>query len=168
MYLAPHPKRSAEMISHYQIREARSQDADAIACLYRQLVDDASVKVLPEVLADLSLSSLGFLLVAEDGDQILGTALLAICQDAMYGEQPFAVIENIVVDSLYLRSGIGSLLIEEVERICCLRDCSKILLSSSCDRVQAHQFFQRHGYSDRVKIGFVKYRSQLANFAEPE
>jgi len=134
MYLAPHPKRSAEMISHYQIREARSQDADAIACLYRQLVDD----------------------------------VLAICQDAMYGEQPFAVIENIVVDSLYLRSGIGSLLIEEVERICCLRDCSKILLSSSCDRVQAHQFFQRHGYSDRVKIGFVKYRSQLANFAEPE
>ncbi|MEM9283043.1 MAG: GNAT family N-acetyltransferase [Verrucomicrobiota bacterium] len=154
------------MTSCCHIREARPGDADALSSLYRQLIDDGSVNVLPEAISGLRSSPLGFLLVTEDENRIVGTALLAVCQDVMYGLQPFAVIENFVVDHSCLRSGIGSLLMTEIEQITVEQDCSKILLSSSRARLEAHQFFQKHGFSDQAKVGFVKYRFQLTSRAE--
>ena len=84
----------------------------------------------------------------------------------MYGTQPFAVIENVIVDNSYRKAGIGSLLVTEIEQICTERDCSKILLSSSSSRLEAHNFFRKNGFSDQAKVGFVKYRSQLTSKAE--
>ncbi|MEM6885903.1 MAG: GNAT family N-acetyltransferase [Verrucomicrobiota bacterium] len=155
------------MLSHCHIREGKPEDAEAVTLLYCQLVEDDSVRVLPEVISDLKSSPSGFLLIAENGDQIVGTALLSICQDVMYGHQPFAVMENIVVSNTCLRSGVGSLLMSKVEKTCIAHECSKILLSTSRGRLGAHQFFQKHGFSDQVKIGFVKYRSQFGNLVEP-
>ena len=149
------------MTSPYHIREARLGDVDTLSSLYRQLVDDGSVNIFPDVVSDLRSSPFGFLLVAVDEDRIVGTALLAICQDVMYGTQPFAVIENFLVDRSHRKAGIGSLLMTEIEQICIQQDCSKILLSSSSNRIEAHKFFRKNGFSDQTKVGFVKYRSQL-------
>jgi len=143
------------------IREARLGDVDTVLSLYQKLVDDGSVNIHPDVVSDLRSSPFGFLLVAENEGGVVGTALLSICQDVMYGTQPFAVVENVIVDSSYRKAGIGSSLMAEIEQICIQRDCSKILLSSSSNRVEAHKFFRKNGFSDQAKVGFVKYRSQL-------
>ncbi|WP_414718659.1 GNAT family N-acetyltransferase [Trinickia sp.] len=79
----------------------------------------------------------------------------------MYGNQPFAVAENLAVDSQHRGKGLGEKLLREVERFCLREDCSKIMLMSSATRVDAHRFFERMGFRSDVKRGFVKYRSQL-------
>ena len=146
----------------HQIREAVPSDADSISELYRTLVQDDSIDVRETRIAELATSNTSFLLIGEVERKIAATALLLICDDVMYGAQPFAVVENIVVSDGYRRQGLGSALMKRIELICFEKDCSKTLLSSSRDRTPAHKFFRKLGFNDKLKIGFVKYRSQFA------
>ena len=141
-------------------------DSRAIARLYRELVDDESVSVDSAQVEALRQSPSSFLLVCLAGDEVCGTVLLSICADAMYAGQPFGVVENLVVSRNASKQGFGSALVQEVDRISLLTDCTKILLSSSRSREDSHRFFRAHGYSDEGKVGVVKYRRQLASTAE--
>lgn len=139
------------------IRRALARDAAAIGSLYRQLVSNPAVAISPEHLAKLSESEHHFVLVAEHSGLVRGTALLSLCEDVMFGTQPFAVVENVVVDQSTRSQGIGEALFREVKAFCKRANCSKIMLLSSAQRAEAHRFFERQGFSGSSKLGFVKY-----------
>jgi GNAT superfamily N-acetyltransferase len=141
------------------VRRARAGDAEEIARLYAQLVDNAALSVLPERLAELQNAPETALFVAERGTRIAGTVLVSLCADVMFGRRPFAVVENIVVDAQARGQGIGAALLREVDRFCLAADCSKIMLLSATERTDAHAFFERAGYAGDRKRGFVRYRS---------
>lgn len=152
------------MASLPTIRTAWRTDAAAIESLYRQLVDDKNVNVTESQIQVLDEDARTRLLVCEIGGYVVGTVLVSLCADAMYAEQPFAVVENLVVDQGCRGKGCGQALLREVERFCHSRNCSKIMLLSSVSRVTAHRFFEHVGFHGDRKRGFVKYRSQ---FGEP-
>ncbi|MFK4135844.1 GNAT family N-acetyltransferase [Pseudomonas luteola] len=79
----------------------------------------------------------------------------------MFGFQPFAVVENVIVDEAQRGTGVGRQLIRTIEQRCIDKDCSKIMLLSSAHRIQAHAFFERAGFKGDSKRGFVKYRRDL-------
>lgn len=143
------------------VREAVAEDAPAIQELYGQLVGNPNIHVLPERIAEVGRDPMTKLLVAEAEGVVVGTVLVSLCSDVMFQKQPFALVENVVVSSLLRSGGIGAALMREVERLCQLAECSKIMLLSSAARVQAHQFFERAGYVGTSKKGFVKYRKQF-------
>ncbi|WP_374356914.1 GNAT family N-acetyltransferase [Chitinimonas sp.] len=143
------------------IRRASDRDAAAIEDLYQQLVSNPALAVSPEHLAKLQASEHHVVLVAEQGDQVCGTALLSLCEDIMFGTQPFAVVENVIVNEAYRSQGIGAALFREIEAHCKRANCSKIMLLSSAQRSEAHQFFEQLGFSGTSKRGFVKYRRQF-------
>lgn len=143
------------------IRRAEAGDASAIEELYRELVSDPHVCVLPEQIAMLSDSPTGLLLVAEAGGMVCATALLTICQDAMYRNQPFGVIENIIVTQESRGHGIGRLLLACIEHLADTHHCTKLMLLSSTKREAAHGFFRHSGFTDNTKHAFVKYRHQF-------
>ena len=147
------------------IRRARAQDASEVARLYARLVANPALNVLPDRLAELETSADAALFVADRGDRLAGTVLVALCPDAMFGRRPFAVAENIVVDAAARGQGVGSALLAAVERFCMAADVSKIMLLSAIERADAHAFFERQGYAGDRKRGFVKYRSA---FVAPE
>jgi N-acetylglutamate synthase-like GNAT family acetyltransferase len=144
------------------IRRASHRDAAAIRSLYGQLVSNPGVSISPEHLARLSESEHHFVLVAEQGGQVCGTALLSLCEDVMFGTQPFAVVENVIVDQIVRSQGIGAALLREVEARCRHANCSKIMLLSSSQRTEAHKFFERQGFASTSKRGFVKYSRSFA------
>lgn len=139
------------------VRQAHPDDAHSIDTLYRLLVPGSPVHVDPFRLAALQADPRAFLLVAEAEAHILGTAFLCLCPDPMYGAQPFAVVENVVVCAAARGRGIGGALLHAVETLALEADCSKIMLSSSSQRTDAHAFFCRAGFQ-ASKLGFVKYR----------
>ena len=147
------------------IRRARAQDASEVARLYAQLVANPALNVLPDRLAELETSADAALFVADRGDRLAGTVLVALCPDAMFGRRPFAVAENIVVDVAARGQGVGKALLAAVERFCLAADVSKVMLLSAIERVDAHAFFERQGYAGDRKRGFVKYRGA---FVVPE
>jgi GNAT superfamily N-acetyltransferase len=145
------------------VRRARASDADAVAALYAQLVANSALRVLPERLDELADHADAALLVACVDGAVVGTVFVSWCPDAMFGRRPFAVVENVVVDAASRGRGVGAMLLAEVERLSGARDCSKIMLLSASERVEAHRFFERGGYAGGRKRGFVKYRSAFAS-----
>lgn len=141
-----------------QFRTARAGDAPVIAALYRQLVDNPGVNVLPERIAALAADPATRLFVCEREGAVCGTALLTLCADVMFGQQPYAVIENFVIDDARRGSGLGSALMAHIEAFCRAQECSKIMLLSSQHREAAHRFFARAGFAGSAKRAFVKYR----------
>jgi len=149
-------------IPSLSVRRAVSYDAARIDALYGQLVGDSARCVLPERLQELSEDPRTALLVAEIDGQVCATALVSLCEDVMFKRQPFAVVENVVVDVAARNRGVGAALMREVETFCAASDCSKIMLLSSVDRTDAHRFFERCGFDASIKRGLVKYRRSFA------
>jgi N-acetylglutamate synthase-like GNAT family acetyltransferase len=140
------------------IRSARAGDAPAVQELYQALVPgDPNISVDPRRLAELEDDFDNHLLIAERTGQVCGTAFVTICLDPMYGFQPFAVLENLVVLASARRSGVGRALLQEAERIARAAQCTKLMLLSSAARTEAHEVFTRLGFDGQRKRGFVKY-----------
>lgn len=146
-----------------EVRSAAVSDTEAVEALYRILVNDSNVCVSADHLRSILEDQKTILLVAERSGSVVGTALVCICSDVMYRDQPFAVVENIVVAPESRGNGVGAALLRSVERLCREKNCSKIMLLSSVERAEAHQFFERVGFQGSRKKGFVKYRRQFSN-----
>lgn len=139
-------------------RKANSQDADAIAHLYRELAPQAPVNVLPERIDDIARNSNTYLIVADDEGDIVATALVTLSMDVMFNRQPFAVIENFIVGADYQREGIGKSMMDHIEEFCLANDCSKMMLLSNSENRGAHDFYAAMGFDPDAKLGFIKYR----------
>jgi N-acetylglutamate synthase-like GNAT family acetyltransferase len=143
-------------------RRARPNDAARIGNLYAQLVGNPDVSVLPERIAEISTDTNTALFVIEVDGIVCGTALVSLCADVMFRAQPFAVVENVVVSAEARQKGIGKSLFREIEAFCLTCNCSKIMLLSAADRIDAHRFFASIGFAGSNKRGFVKYRSDFS------
>ena len=140
------------------VRRARPEDAPAVTDLYRDLVPgDDNIHVDPERLRALGTDPHNQLLVVEVNGHVCGSALLTIALNAMYGDQPFGVVENVVVDHNRRGRGIGRALMQAVDQAARAAHCTKLMLLSTAGRVDAHRFFARVGYDGERKRGFVKY-----------
>jgi N-acetylglutamate synthase-like GNAT family acetyltransferase len=150
-----------EVRSSCLLRKAVAADAPALEALYRELVRDPKLCVLPEQVEALGRSRYSFLIVAESDGILCGTALLNLCDDVMYRSQPFGLIENVIISPAYRGQGVGRQLMAHLEQIALQHDCTKLMLLSSQTRTEAHFFFRRCGFQDGTKHGFVKYRRQF-------
>jgi predicted N-acetyltransferase YhbS len=139
------------------IRAAVPGDAAAVEALYRELVSNPQVAVLPERLAEIHADAHNFLLVAETDGRVVGTVFFTLCLDAMFGRAPFLVVEAVVVTAAARGQGVGAALLAHVEAQAVRAGASRIMLQSRSTRAPAHAFFQRMGFDGERKRGFVKY-----------
>ena len=143
------------------LRRAGFSDAEAVELLYRELVSDASIRVLPEHVAALAESPSSFLIVGCSSGIVCATALLTICPDVMYQRQPFGLVENLIVAERHRGAGIGRQLMDHIEGIAREHHCTKLMLLSASHRHPAHRFFEAVGFEGSRKLGFVKYASKF-------
>lgn len=140
------------------IRRAQAPDAEALSNLYNELTTLSKPSILPERISALAASDHTHLLVCDDDGDVLATALVCLCEDVMFENQPFAVVENVVVSQEYLRQGIGKSMMDYIENFCLEQNCSKIMLQTSSENRSARDFYSAMGYDPDAKIGFIKYR----------
>ena len=151
----------SSQVSRVDLRRAHASDAEAVELLYRELVSDASIRVLPEHVTTLGESPSSFLIVGFSSGIICATALLTICPDVMYQRQPFGLVENLIVAERHRGAGIGRQLMKHIEGIALEHHCTKLMLLSSSHRHPAHRFFEELGFEGDRKTGFVKYGSKF-------
>lgn len=89
------------------IREARGDDAVAVA-LYRSFVSSPHINVLEERLETIAADPNNSIFVSEIDGVVCGTAFLTLCLDAMFGKQPYGVLESVDIDEKWREKGIGS------------------------------------------------------------
>jgi ribosomal protein S18 acetylase RimI-like enzyme len=144
------------------VRQASARDVHDLLHLYRQLAGDrvsalpADVGAAKALLAAIVEQPGRQLLVAEVDRQVLGTADVLIVPNLTHGGAPWAIIENVVVDSACRRRGVGTALIDEIARRCSDARCYKMQLLSNKQRTQAHDFYRSVGF-EAVAEGFRRF-----------
>jgi len=96
------------------------------------------------------------LLVAVTDEEIVGTLDLLIVPNLSHGGQPWAIIENVVVNASYRRKGIGGLLLEAATELAESAGCYKLQLVSHAKRDAAHALY-RHAEFDAPVSGYRRY-----------
>jgi len=86
----------------------------------------------------------------------MGTADMLIVPNMTHGGAPWAIIENVVVDSACRRHGVGSAWINAIARMCSDARCYKMQLLSNKQRTQAHDFYRSVGF-EAVAEGFRRF-----------
>lgn len=142
------------------VRSAEPLDAAAVEALYRELVGgEAPVRVRPERIDHILADPHSILAVAELEGRVIGSVFVTICLDPMFGEQPYLVLENLVVADAARGRGVGGALLDAIHAVASTCSASKIMALSSIGRSRAHRFLRLHGYDADAKVGFVRYRS---------
>jgi len=141
------------------VRKAISDDKQALKSLYKQLVDkpNADEQAFDRVFGQIDKNGCYHLLVAvNDENKVVGTAMGIICHDLTGGCNPFMVIENVVADEKARGTGVGKLLMNELESIARQNKCGYIILVSGMERADAHSFYEKLGYPKDRARGFKK------------
>ena len=131
------------------IRDARVDDAEAIARLLEQLGYPTDVAAVPSRLERLRIVG-DRLVVAELNGKVAGLAQLHV-SPTMALERPAAKIDGLVVDESFRGQGIGRALVAEMEAEARARGCVLLYLTTATRRENAHEFYRRVGLEETGK-----------------
>ena len=132
-------------------------DLGALADLYRQFRgEESSLETMRATFQRLEANPDYIFLAAKQDGRLVGSVMGVVCEE-LYGDcRPFMVVEDVIVDTAHRRSGIGSVLMRELERRAAERGCAYIIFVTESRRVEARRFYESLGYSPDAYSGFKK------------
>ncbi len=125
------------------IRDARADDADAVARLLTQLGYPSDPGAVDERLERLRVVGDRVLVAELDGD-VVGLAHLQVTP-AIERDRPAAKLGALVVDEVRRGNGIGRALVAAIEDEARLRGCELLFVTTGKRRHDAHAFYERVG-----------------------
>lgn len=136
-----------------EIRDARAEDAAALAALILELEHPVTVE---EVTARLPrLAAIGRpVLVAEAQGRVIGCVSWSV-MDVLHRPGPVGRVSMLVVTEACRGEGAGRALVAEVERRCAALGCVLVEVTSNARRTGAHAFYEGLGY-ERTSVRFAK------------
>ncbi len=130
---------------HLEVRDARPEDAPAVAVLLGELGYPASEQDARTRLRRLADDPGSHVLVAVRSGDVVGLAALHVMR-VIEREAPAAVVIALVVAGETRRRGVGSALAAALEREARGRGCDRLILGTAERRADAHAFYARLGY----------------------
>ena len=85
----------------------------------------------------------GRLLVAAEGDAVVGLAVWRVLENTMFGR--FLYVDDLVTDPTLRSRGVGKALLSRCEAIAVELGCREFVLDSGVQRAQTHRFYFREG-----------------------
>lgn len=136
------------------VRSARLDDANQLARLFEQLGHPQAECGLRGQLANVLADPRAGVLVAEDGEVLVGAATYFFVPVA-HDTRPWCRITTLVVDEAHRGRGIGRMLVAVAEAAARDAACSRIEATSALHRADAHRFYEGLGY-DQTSAHFLK------------
>ena len=135
------------------VREADVADGPAIAALVTQLgYPVTAAQMEPRLRHMLSLPH-HRIFVAESSGGVVGVA--GACVDHGIEVETYGRLTALVVDATWRGSGVGKLLVQDVERWCRERGADRVAVVSGHQRPESHTFYKGLGY-DATGLRFIK------------
>lgn len=143
-----------------RLRDASAEDFAPLLRLLDQMDEsmysgraDASEGVLRAVYEAILADPDQRLLLAEDGDRLVGSAHVMALRHFGRSLSRSAVVEGVVVDPAYRRKGVGAALMRAAADAAREAGCYKLTLTSNLARTGAHRFYSRLGWK-RSHFGY--------------
>lgn len=128
-----------------EVRKALIADAGVISGLLDQLGYQASPALIREKLEALASSPRDAVLLAQDGARVVGVISLHVLE-LFHQPGRLGRITAMVIDDASRGQGVGSMLIASADAFFAEQGCIRAEVTSGAHRVQAHAFYQQHGY----------------------
>ena len=87
--------------------------------------------------------------------KVIGTCTVNLCSNFSWSGRPFAIIENVIVDSGFRRQGIGTNILEFAIQYAEAKGCYKVVLMTGSKLPETLEFYESVGLS-ATKTGFQK------------
>lgn len=145
------------------IKRLTEHDLPSLSELFKHFWGEStSLEKIRLTFSKITTNSSYILLAAKKSDRLVGFAMGIICEE-LYGDcKPFMVIEDLIVDKNQRRSGLGSALMQELEKCAISHDCCQIIFITEADRNETIKFYSSLGYDFEPYKGF-KRRIGAAN-----
>lgn len=135
------------------IEKLKIEDIPELLELYNTLIPfETSLEKSVETYKEMLLNENYTLLVAKEGNQVIGSALGICCKCLAVS---FLVVEDVIVKDGLRGKGVGRKLMESLDEIAKSKQCAYAILVSSAHRKAAHRFYENAGFTDSV-VGFRK------------
>jgi GNAT superfamily N-acetyltransferase len=146
-------------LDNMNVRTATIEDVDKVIELYSGYDRPPDPKPPAKDIEAIfdSITSTGYLAVAEIGGNIVGTYAMYICPNLARGGRPFGIMENVIVSAAWRRKGVGRALMMHAKDSARVAGCYKLMLCTGRDRIGNHSFYEACGFVGN-KIGYqVRY-----------
>ena len=155
---------NAAMSLDYLVRKAQPEDAKRLSVLAVQVwlhtyaTDGVSSliseyvlnELTPEKYTALLQSPSALILVAEQGENLLGFAVVQLGTACRNAQDATAELATLYVQAHFVGKGIGSTLLKEAQELAKVRASSRLWLTVNVKNERATMFYAKHGYT---KIG---------------
>jgi len=142
-----------------EITTAISSDIPQLCLLLDQLfAQETEFKPNPEaqtqgLSAIIDNAEAGDILVAHDAGQIIGMVNLLYTVSTALGAR-VAILEDMVVSPNYRDQRVGSKLLKYALEFAKNQGCQRVTLLTDDDNVDAHRFYERHGFDRSTMTPF--------------
>lgn len=145
---------------YMEIKEANRSDLSGLLRLYTQLHDNP----MPDMNENL-FTLWNKILSREDHHVILGTVngeivsscVLTVIPNLTHGQQPYALIENVVTDEGYRKKGYATEVLNYAKEIAQSANCYKIMLLTGSKYESTLKFYEQAGYRKNDKTAFIQW-----------
>lgn len=142
------------------VREIVRDDLDALLELYTYLHDNP-IPETSESLASLWESILAddkhHIIVAEYDGKIVSSCVCVIIPNLTHGQQPYALVENVVTHPEYRGRGIATACLDHAKELAQKNNCYKLMLMTGSKKESTLRFYERAGYNSKDKTAFIQW-----------
>ncbi|MCK5542102.1 MAG: GNAT family N-acetyltransferase [Desulfobacterales bacterium] len=141
-----------------EITPLLEKDLKELADLYQQLIpNEFSLSKMRNVLVKNKNNPNHMVLTARKNGRLVGSLLAVICE-MFFGQcKSFMVVEDVVIEKQFRKSGIGKALMQRIEEYAKEQNCSYIMLITDIERIGSQEFYKSLGYKTNEYCAFKKY-----------
>ncbi len=137
------------------VRKIKITDYEDIYLLNQELGYLYDLEKVKERIAGILESTKDIILVAQQGDEVIGYIHVSP-YELLYSDSLINIL-GFVVKEKFINTGTGNVLINSLEYWAKENGYSGVRLVSGFDRLNAHRFYQKHGYINRKdQKNFIK------------
>lgn len=141
-----------------EIKPVSESDLFELASLQKELIDEeCDLARMQELFPTIQKDNNYYLLGIRSEGRLVASLAGIVCYDLFGKCIPYMIVENVIVARNMRQQGIGTRLMQEIERIAKERGCRYIMLVSAAKRTRARDFYHRLGYDSANYRGFKKY-----------
>ena len=142
------------------IREIEPHELDGLLRLYMQLHGNPFPEKTDELRAlwhRILKDPDHHIIVAVEGERIVSSCVCVIVPNLTHGQQPYALIENVITDEAFRGKGLATACLDYARETARAANCYKIMLLTGSKEESTHRFYQRAGYNANDKTAYIQW-----------
>ena len=142
------------------VREIKESDLDGLLKLYTNLHDnpvpEKSGKLL-DIWTEIISDKNHHIIIAEENGEIVSSCVCVIVLNLTHGQQPYALIENVVTNESYRNKGLATACLDYARELARNEKCYKIMLMTGSKQESTLRFYEKAGYNRIDKTAFIQW-----------